>query len=289
MNHCFRMLFLVSAALLFVSANAAAQIPNAGFEDWASGEPVDWLTSNIPGVIMSITQTSDAHGGASAVTGVVTEFGGMAFPISMISGTEGGGFPVNSRPEALHGWYKFSGVGPDVFMVTVACAKDTVGIAGGAFATNTSTTGGYQEFVANIVYGSADVPDTAYIVVQLTSPEGFANVGSTFFLDDLFWGSATTDARDGEAPKPSATSLQQNYPNPFNPTTIIPYEIAASSHVVLTVHDALGREVARLVDGDRTPGAYRALLDAARLPAGTYFYRLNTGGTVLSRTLSLVK
>jgi len=40
------------------------------------------------------------------------------------------------------------------------------------------------------------------------------------------------------------------------------------------VFDLLGREVARLVDGQSTPGKFEAMFDAANLPSGVYFYRL---------------
>ncbi len=49
--------------------------------------------------------------------------------------------------------------------------------------------------------------------------------------------------------------LLQNYPNPFNPsTTIIICQLAVSQFVTLKVYDVLGKEVATLVNEEKSPG-----------------------------------
>lgn len=86
-----------------------------------------------------------------------------------------------------------------------------------------------------------------------------------------------------------AFGLDQNYPNPFNPSTVIGYQIGATGWVSLRVFNVLGQEVATLVDGLRTPGTYRVTFDAAGYSSGVYYYRLQAGNLVRTRTLVLVK
>ena len=73
-----------------------------------------------------------------------------------------------------------------------------------------------------------------------------------------------------------------NYPNPFNPSTIIPYQLAASSEVRLEVFNLLGQRIATLVDGERPAGFHTATwhaTDAAgrAVGAGVYIYRMTVG------------
>ncbi|OGV06658.1 MAG: hypothetical protein A2499_03000 [Stygiobacter sp. RIFOXYC12_FULL_38_8] len=112
-----------------------------------------------------------------------------------------------------------------------------------------------------------------------------------------------------ELESPTNFSVQQNYPNPFNPETTISYTIAplptgeASVHVMLTVYDVLGREIATLVDEYKQHGNYQVTFNARHLersreiPSGIYFYRLQAGdpslhsghGFVQTKKMLLIK
>ncbi|HYE97081.1 MAG TPA: M43 family zinc metalloprotease [Rubricoccaceae bacterium] len=92
------------------------------------------------------------------------------------------------------------------------------------------------------------------------------------------------------APSPSGALAVSAYPNPFNPATTLRYTLAADAEVTVRVHDVLGREVATLVAGEaQTAGTYAVVFDAAALPSGTYFYRVNAGAEVLTGRIQLVK
>lgn len=83
--------------------------------------------------------------------------------------------------------------------------------------------------------------------------------------------------------------LGQNYPNPFNPTTTINFSVAKEGLVTLKVYDMLGKEVAVLVNKNMTAGEHKVDFNASKLASGTYVYRLNVNGNVLSNKMMLMK
>jgi len=94
---------------------------------------------------------------------------------------------------------------------------------------------------------------------------------------------------EAENELPSSITLDQNYPNPFNPTTNITYQLPETQHVRLNVYDITGRQVATLVNEQRTAGFHSITFDASNLATGVYIYRLITGNVVLTRKMLLVK
>jgi hypothetical protein len=68
--------------------------------------------------------------------------------------------------------------------------------------------------------------------------------------------------------------LGQNSPNPFNPSTSIVFNLAEETQVRISVSDALGRNVAVLVDGVMTAGPHNVSFNAGNLPTGLYFYKM---------------
>ena len=90
-------------------------------------------------------------------------------------------------------------------------------------------------------------------------------------------------------PVPTGFRLGQNYPNPFNPTTTIRYALPHRSHVTLTVFNTLGQQVAQLINGDIDAGYHEIQFNATNLASGVYFYRIQAGSYVETKTLCLVK
>jgi len=83
-------------------------------------------------------------------------------------------------------------------------------------------------------------------------------------------------------------SLDQNYPNPFNPSTTISYSLPKTAIVSLTIFNALGQEIAVLVNEQRLPGYYQRQWHA-NVPSGIYFYRLQAGVNVETKKMILLR
>lgn len=80
---------------------------------------------------------------------------------------------------------------------------------------------------------------------------------------------------------PGDFRLLQNYPNPFNPSTTFRFELNESSDISLSVYDISGSKIADIASGYFSKGTYSYRWNAAdehnrHLPAGIYFYRLQT-------------
>lgn len=88
---------------------------------------------------------------------------------------------------------------------------------------------------------------------------------------------------------PSEYSLAQNYPNPFNPSTRIAFDIPAGSRVRLTVYNALGQQVMKLVDREYAPGRHSVEADLSQLPTGVYVYRLQAGAFSDAKKMVLLR
>jgi len=88
---------------------------------------------------------------------------------------------------------------------------------------------------------------------------------------------------------PAGFSLQQNYPNPFNPATQIRFTLARTANVQLTIYDASGREVNRLLNGLRPAGEHVVTFEARGLTSGVYFYKLRTEKFTATRKMLLMR
>jgi hypothetical protein len=89
-------------------------------------------------------------------------------------------------------------------------------------------------------------------------------------------------------------ALYPNYPNPFNPTTTIRYDLFDAGAVTLSIYNVLGQRVRTLVSERRPAGHNEATWDGTddhghRVASGVYVYKLETGATVRTRKMLLLK
>ena len=88
---------------------------------------------------------------------------------------------------------------------------------------------------------------------------------------------------------PNKFTLNQNYPNPFNPQTTIQYSVPETAKVIVTVFDALGNEVAEIVNKKHAPGDYSIGFDGKELPSGIYIYQMKTDEFTSAKKMILLR
>jgi len=78
-------------------------------------------------------------------------------------------------------------------------------------------------------------------------------------------------------------------PNPAHDAVEFTYELASRDDISLKLYDMRGREVRAVENGFREAGEHRVRIDLRDLPGGTYYYRLEGGGRILSDVVVVVK
>jgi hypothetical protein len=105
----------------------------------------------------------------------------------------------------------------------------------------------------------------------------------------------------------SEVSMAQNFPNPFNPTTLIEFTVSSEQQmanskqravghqqVTIEVFNIKGQKVRSLVDGFYESGHHSVVWNGADdhgrgVGSGVYLYRLESGDTVETRKMVLIK
>jgi len=104
---------------------------------------------------------------------------------------------------------------------------------------------------------------------------------------------------ENPAPTMTDTELLANYPNPFNPETWIPFQLSASSAVIVRIYDGQGQLVRNLELGYQRAGVYVSKSQAAfwdgkneigeRVTSGVYFYQLLADHFTATRKMAILK
>lgn len=138
-----------------------------------------------------------------------------------------------------------------------------------------------------------EMPTTSDVQLWLSQARQLALTDATsrkgiFFLEQLL-----------AALTPKQTMLLPNYPNPFNPETWIPYQLAESTNVSISIHAADGALVQKLVLGHHPVGLYESRSRAAYwdgknalgepVASGVYFYTLTAGDFSATRKMLIRK
>ncbi len=86
----------------------------------------------------------------------------------------------------------------------------------------------------------------------------------------------------------SGVVLYQNYPNPFSQMTHLEFECDVAMPVIVELYDASGKKIETLLD-KVVYGKNRIDINAAKLNAGIYYYRLHAAGKTFTKKMVVVK
>jgi hypothetical protein len=134
--------------------------------------------------------------------------------------------------------------------------------------------------IYEVAFSHPDYIDTTVSGILVT-------LGNTTYLNVIL--RIVTGIEETSVHPPAEFSVAQNFPNPFNSATTIKYDLPTDSDVMLEIYDILGRKVETLINGWQSAGAHSIVWDAEDVSSGVYFYRIQAGEYVESRSCLLLK
>jgi hypothetical protein len=181
---------------------------------------------------------------------------------------------------------------PPASPVLLAPAVDTL-LAGGSVPLNWDvllTASSYQLQVAGtadlsvILLDTLFLPGSTFELKNLPAPSSFywrvrginsAGVGE--WSEVRKFGTTAATAVADQPLVAGGFRLEQSYPNPFNPTTTISFTLPSGTHTTVRIFNAIGMEIATLVDADLQPGQHAIIWNAGSYASGPYFCQLQAG------------
>ncbi len=133
----------------------------------------------------------------------------------------------------------------------------------------------YDVLTADAITGAFD---------QIVAPDGLeVSVSATAVTVSV---SGTVDGEDDPA---RAFALHAPAPNPARGSVELSFDLAQAGTVRLSVHDALGREVAVPVNDTLQPGLHAIALATDALAPGVYVIRLVAGDQVVTQRFTVLR
>lgn len=136
--------------------------------------------------------------------------------------------------------------------------------------------------------------NTHYFYVA-TSVDKFGNEsGFSNMIDTVLVNVTGIEQLENNCPPTLDVELDQNIPNPFNLFTMISYTLHQSNHVELTIFNANGEEVLKIVDKPQPVGhqkiEWRGVdRNGSSVSSGVYYLRLRSSNQTMFRKMILLK
>jgi hypothetical protein len=306
MKHISAAIFLF-AGILISTQNATSQdIPNASFESWSDGEPVNWHTTNQTILFTQFNvvnkETSNPQSGlCSARLEVVTKnillVGPVTVPgvltlseltIDVINGTFNisGGYPFSGMPQQLAGYLKYQPVGTDTSYFGFALTKrnngvmDTIGFAAD---TVSGSIPDWTPFQLPIAYNIWEAPDTLSILFLCTNVnDPVVHTGTKMWVDNLSFIYGTVGIEGITFGKD-----YRIYADAATRQLLIETTFETPRKIDIALLNMAGQPFS---ESHKSMGHSSERIDTGQLPPGTYILRLSECNHILdSRKISILK
>ncbi len=305
-------IIILFTVLIFISLKTNAQIPNSGFEVWENypdpdnknnvyQKPDKWigfLPTSPSTYSFSIVQNLDNYPPGTGqysllvrsditngVDGVALSYDSLSSDISWENIPPA--FPISYRPTSLFLYYKYLPINGDSMRVVCNFYKNGV-IIGGLEYNSPQVVQNWTQLEIPISYETSDIPDSATIILSTFCT--IQHDSSMLYVDNLSFDNPITSIGEGiRIYLPKNFDLMQNYPNPFNTMTIIKYSVSKTTLVTIKLYNVLGKEVATLLNEEKSPGNYAIKFNANDLPSGIYHYQMRANSFRETKRLILIK
>jgi hypothetical protein len=184
--------FLIPITITLFSASlvqAQNLLRNPGFEIFIKSEPESWTTSNIPGLLVLVSQSIEAHGGKGGVKLEVKSFYGT----KMAGTASQENIPATVRQVCLTGFYRLKSVGGDKAFVHLSLINDNGStICVGNLTLEPATA--FKEFSLPLDAQEGNTVEKAKVCIAIIAGENDQlHEGTTAIFDDLVLKPSQTD------------------------------------------------------------------------------------------------
>lgn len=264
---------LCALAAFALTGFAQNPIPNPGFENWTSGDPDGWETSNLF-TLTPIMQSNDAHAGSSAARLEVIDDGGIPTPPLLNTGT------ISISQNYLSGsfYYKGNFLAGDNLLLSVVLKQNNTLLSVTNFSVGANTNI-YTQKTFSLSYFTPVTATANKLEVQLGISGALfvSTVGSYAIVDDLeISGNLVVGGKELNTEEEPALGKAQ--PNPSSGLTLIPFSLNKRAEVHMQLLSLDGKILKDILHEEIEQGNYKAECSVGELPSGLYLCQLKIDG-----------
>lgn len=241
---------IIITALIALTIEGNAQIPNSGFENWtiigSYENPTGWATTNTysAGTFYAVTKSTDhypATVGNYSVrmendTSLLPNYSGLGIIETGALATLNPAFQITGHPTSLTGYYKFIPENGDTLRIKIRLAQSGVEVSSGELLSATAAPN-WTSF--NIPFPNYTSADSGLIIISSYNgynssciPQG----NSVLYIDNLNFDNLITSA----SKITSESTLFNIYPNPASDIVLLNIGNTNNLDWTLHIYNAVG-------------------------------------------------